>query len=113
MDSATKHEIWVVALSTAVLEAPAVAIIALAFLARWPGPQWGRTGRRAKKADSEQRTRRATAMRLHSYMDENRSRHLDLIGGKHHPWSIDLVAVIASGILLMGFACAIAVLWVH
>lgn len=34
MDSATKHEIWVVALSTAVLEAPAVAIIALAFLAR-------------------------------------------------------------------------------
>ena len=33
MDSATKHEIWVVALSTAVLEAPAVAIIALAFLA--------------------------------------------------------------------------------
>ena len=52
-------------------------------------------------------------MRLHSYMDENRSRHLDLIGGKHHPWSIDLVAVIASAILLMGFACAIAVLWVH
>jgi hypothetical protein len=52
-------------------------------------------------------------MRLHSYMDENRSRHLDLIGGKHHLWSIDLVAVIASGILLMGFACAIAVLWVH
>ena len=34
MDSTTKHEIWVIALSTAVLEAPAVAIIALAFLAR-------------------------------------------------------------------------------
>jgi hypothetical protein len=33
MDSATKHEIWVIALSTAMLEAPAVAIIALAFLA--------------------------------------------------------------------------------
>jgi hypothetical protein len=33
MDSATKHEIWVIAVSTGVLEAPAVAIIALAFLA--------------------------------------------------------------------------------
>jgi hypothetical protein len=34
MDRATKHEIWVIALSTAILEVPAVAIIALAFLAR-------------------------------------------------------------------------------
>ncbi|HZE52730.1 MAG TPA: hypothetical protein VE111_05575 [Bradyrhizobium sp.] len=52
-------------------------------------------------------------MHLHSYMDENRSRHLDLIGGKTRAWSIDLVAVIASGILLMGFACAVAALWIR
>jgi hypothetical protein len=52
-------------------------------------------------------------MRLHTHIDESRSRHLDLIGGGGHPWSIDLIAVIASGILLMGFACAIAALWVH
>jgi len=52
-------------------------------------------------------------MRLHSHIDENRSRHLDLIGGRGHPCSIDLVAVIASGLLLMGFACALAALWVH
>jgi hypothetical protein len=52
-------------------------------------------------------------MRLHSYMDENRSRHIDLIGGRSRRWSIDVIAVIASGILLMGFACAVAALWVH
>jgi hypothetical protein len=57
--------------------------------------------------------RRAAAMHLHTYRDESRSRHLDLIGGRGHPWSIDLVAVIASGILLMGFACADAALWIH
>jgi hypothetical protein len=52
-------------------------------------------------------------MRLHSYLDDSRSRHLDLIGGRGHRWSIDLIAVIASGILLMGFACAVAALWVR
>ena len=52
-------------------------------------------------------------MHLHTYRDESRARHLDLIGGRGHPWSIDLVAVIASGILLMGFACAVAALWIH
>jgi hypothetical protein len=50
-------------------------------------------------------------MHLHTYRDESRSRHFDLIGG--HRWSIDLVAVTASGILLMGFACAVAALCVH
>ena len=49
-------------------------------------------------------------MHLHTYRDESRSRHLDLIGGRGHPWSIDLVVVIASGILLMGFACTFAIL---
>jgi hypothetical protein len=52
-------------------------------------------------------------MRLHTYTDENRSRHLELMGGRGRPWSIDLVAVIASGILLMGFACAVAALWIR
>jgi hypothetical protein len=52
-------------------------------------------------------------MHLQTFRDESRSRHLDLIGGRGHPWSIDLVAVIASGVLLMGFACAVAALWVH
>ena len=52
-------------------------------------------------------------MRLHSHIDENRSRHLDLISGRGHPWSIDLVAVVATGLLLMGFACALAALWIH
>ena len=46
-------------------------------------------------------------MRLHSYRDESLSRHFDLIGGGGHPWSIDLVSVIASGILVVGFACAL------
>ena len=58
-------------------------------------------------------TRRAAAMHLHTYRDESRSRHLDLIGGRGHPWSIDLVVVIASGILLMGFACAFAALLIR
>jgi hypothetical protein len=52
-------------------------------------------------------------MHLHTYRDESGSRHLDLIGGRGRPWSIDLVVVIASGILLMGFASAIAVLLIH
>jgi hypothetical protein len=52
-------------------------------------------------------------MHLHTYRDESRSGHLDLIGGRGHPWSIDLVAVTASGILSMGFACAVAALLVH
>jgi hypothetical protein len=52
-------------------------------------------------------------MHLHTYRDESRSGHLDLIGGRGHPWSIDLVAVTSSGILLMSFACAVAALLVH
>ena len=50
-------------------------------------------------------------MRLHSYRDENRSRHLDLIGGDDHPWTNDLVSVIASGLLIVGFACALMAHW--
>ena len=53
-------------------------------------------------------TRGAAAMRIHTHRDESRSWHLDLIGGRVHPWSIDLVVVIVSGILLIGLACALA-----
>ncbi len=52
-------------------------------------------------------------MRLHSYRGESHSRHFDLIGGGGHPWSIDLVSTIASGILVVGFACALMAHWVH
>jgi hypothetical protein len=30
-----------------------------------------------------------------------------------HPWSIDVVTAITSGLLLMGFACALASVWVQ
>jgi hypothetical protein len=46
-------------------------------------------------------------MRLQTYQDESCSRRLNLIGGGGHPWSIDLVSLTASGILLVGFACAL------
>jgi len=52
-------------------------------------------------------------MRLHTYRDESRSRHFGLIGGRGHPWSIDLVTVTASGILVMCFAFAIAGFWIR
>jgi len=52
-------------------------------------------------------------MHLHSYRDEDRSRHLDLIGGPGHPWSIDLVPAIASVLLLVGFGCALVAVLVH
>jgi hypothetical protein len=53
-------------------------------------------------------------MRLQTFRDETRSRHFDLIGGgRGHPWSIDLVAVTAAGLLVMGFAWAVVALWVR
>ena len=52
-------------------------------------------------------------MRLHSYRDESHSRHFDLIVGGGRPWSIDLVSVTASGILVVGFACALIAHLVH
>ncbi len=59
------------------------------------------------------RMRSASAMRLHSYRDESHSRHFDLIGGGGHSWSVDLVSVTASGILAVGFVCALMANWVH
>ena len=48
-------------------------------------------------------------MRLQTYRDESRSRHFDLTSRGAHPWSIDLVLVITSGMLVVGFACALMV----
>jgi hypothetical protein len=48
-------------------------------------------------------------MHLHTYRDESLSRHFDLISGGQRPRSIDLVAVITSGILVVSFACALVV----
>jgi hypothetical protein len=52
-------------------------------------------------------------MHLHTYRDESRSRHLELIGGRGHPWSIDLVVVIASSTLLIGLASGFAALLIR
>ena len=48
-------------------------------------------------------------MRLQTYRDESRSRHFDLICGRERPKSIDLVLVATSGMLVVGFACALMV----
>ena len=48
-------------------------------------------------------------MHLHVYRDESRSRHFDLISGGEPPRSFDLVLAITSGILVLGFACAVMV----
>jgi uncharacterized membrane protein len=48
-------------------------------------------------------------MRLQTYRDESRSRHFDLICGGERPRSIDLVSVAISGMLVVGFACALMV----
>jgi hypothetical protein len=46
-------------------------------------------------------------MRLHTYRDESRSRHFDLIGGGDRPWTIDLVAMAAAATLIEGFVSAL------
>jgi hypothetical protein len=46
-------------------------------------------------------------MRLQTYRDESRSRHFDLIFGGENPRSVDLVLVTISGMLVVGFACAL------
>jgi hypothetical protein len=52
-------------------------------------------------------------MHLHTYRDEDRSTHFDFVGGRAHPWTIDLVTVTAAAILVAGFAGALVALWVH
>jgi hypothetical protein len=46
-------------------------------------------------------------MYLHTYRDESRSRHFDLIREGKHPRSIDLVLAITSSMLVVGFASAL------
>ena len=46
-------------------------------------------------------------MHLHIYRDKDRSEHFDLVGEGDHPWTIDLVTVIAAAILMVGFAGAL------
>jgi uncharacterized membrane protein len=48
-------------------------------------------------------------MRIRTYRDQTFSRHFDLICGGEHPTSIDLVSVTVSGMLVVGFACALMV----
>ena len=48
-------------------------------------------------------------MHLHTYRDESRSRHVDLVIGRERLRSIDLVVAITSGILVVGFACALMI----
>jgi hypothetical protein len=51
-------------------------------------------------------------MRIRTYRDKTRLRHFDLIGGGPTPGQ-SMVALTATGILMLGFACALAALWVH
>ena len=53
------------------------------------------------------------AMRLHTYRDESHSFHFDLVGGRDHPWTIDLVTVMAAAVFVVGFACALVAPWVQ
>ena len=54
-------------------------------------------------------TLKRAAMRFQTYRDQTHSRHLELIGGGVDPWSIDLVSVVASGLLVVGLVCALLV----
>ena len=47
------------------------------------------------------------AMHLRIHRDKDHSGHLDLVGEGDHPWAIDLVAVTASAVLVLGFAGAL------
>ena len=49
----------------------------------------------------------ASAMHLHIYRDKSRAGHIDLVGEGDHPWTIDLVSMVAAAVLVVGFACAI------
>ena len=51
-------------------------------------------------------------MRIRTYRDKTRSRHVDLIGGGPTPGQMT-VALTATGVLMLGFACALTALWVH
>jgi hypothetical protein len=46
-------------------------------------------------------------MHVHTYRDESHCRHFDLISEGKRPRTIDLVSAVMSGMLVMGFACAL------
>jgi hypothetical protein len=48
-------------------------------------------------------------MRIQTYRDERRSRHFDLVDTGARTTSIDLVWAITSGMLVVGFVCALMV----
>lgn len=48
-------------------------------------------------------------MRIRTYRDEAYSRHFDLVSEGAQPWSVDLVSVSASTLLLAGFVSALLV----
>jgi hypothetical protein len=50
----------------------------------------------------------AAAMHLHVYRDESRSAHIDVEGEGDHPWTFDIVTVMAVAILVVGFVGAFA-----
>jgi len=53
--------------------------------------------------------RGSAANAVQTHRDESHSRHFDLICGGARPRSIDLVSVMISAMLVVGFACAIVV----
>jgi hypothetical protein len=69
--------------------------------------------RKQKWGLSSLRRWRSLPMHLHMYRDKNRSSHLDLVGEGDNPWTIDLVVVMAAAILVVGFAIAVAALWIR
>ena len=52
-------------------------------------------------------------MHLRIYRDKDRSGHFDLVGEGDHPWTIDMVVVITAAVLVVGFAIALAALWIQ
>jgi hypothetical protein len=49
-------------------------------------------------------------MHLRTYRDESHCRHFDLISEGKRPRTIDLVSVVMSGMLVMGFVCALTLM---
>jgi hypothetical protein len=68
------------------------------FLRALAGPiSWNCFGH--NELNDWRRASRSAAMRLHTH--------------RSHPWSIDLVTVTVSALLVVGFACALVALWAH
>ena len=77
------------------------------------GPKIARTVLAAGRLNDGSARTGSAIMRFQTYRDQSRSRHFDLIGGRGHPWQIDLVSVTAAALLMVGFACALLAQLVH